>query len=89
MRAVPRLMAFTSPTFLFLFLPIVLAGAWISPRRFRRYLLLAAGIVFYAWGVRAFVLVVLGLDARRLGTRTRDAARAASADDTALGPRCS
>ena len=52
-------MAFTSPTFLFLFLPAVLLGAWLSPRWLRRYLLLTAGIVFYAWGVQWFVLVVL------------------------------
>ncbi len=53
-------MVFSSPTFLFLFLPLVLLGAWLSPRRLRRYFILAAGIVFYAWAVQGFVLVVLG-----------------------------
>ena len=51
-------MAFTSPTFLFLFLPVVLVAVWLSPRPLR-YLLIAAGFVFYAWGAGGFVFVVL------------------------------
>ncbi len=52
-------MVFSSPTFLFLFLPAVLIAAWLSPRPLRRYVLLLAGIVFYTWGVQGFVALVL------------------------------
>jgi alginate O-acetyltransferase complex protein AlgI len=51
---------FSSPTFLFVFLPVVLLATWASPLRLRRYVLLLAGIVFYAWGVQGLVFVVLG-----------------------------
>ena len=53
-------MVFSSPTFLFLFLPTVLLVTWLSPRRFRRFTLLLSGIVFYAWGVQEFVVLILG-----------------------------
>jgi alginate O-acetyltransferase complex protein AlgI len=53
-------MVFSAPTFLFVFLPAVLLLTWVAPLRARRYVLLLAGIVFYAWGVQGFVLVVLG-----------------------------
>lgn len=53
-------MVFSSPTFLFLFLPAVLIAVWVAPVRLRRFVLLAASLGFYAWGVQAFVLVIVG-----------------------------
>jgi alginate O-acetyltransferase complex protein AlgI len=52
-------MVFTNPTFLFAFLPLVLLATWAVPTRGRRFVLLAASLVFYAWGVQEFVLVVV------------------------------
>jgi alginate O-acetyltransferase complex protein AlgI len=49
---------FSSPTFLFAFLPIVLAATWAAPARGRRFVLLAAGAVFYIWGAQGVLLVL-------------------------------
>ena len=43
-------MLFSSPLFLFLFLPLVLAAYYILDRRFRNLILLVASLIFYAWG---------------------------------------
>jgi len=52
---------FTSIEFLFLFLPIVLAGYYLLPARLglRNCWLLAASLLFYAWGEPSFVVVML------------------------------
>lgn len=54
-------MLFTSLEFLFLFLPLVLAVHCLLPMRFglRNLWLLAASLLFYAWGEPTFVLVML------------------------------
>lgn len=52
-------MVFSSPIFLFLFLPAVLAITWVVPPPVRRIVLLLAGFGFYAWGAQAFVLVMI------------------------------
>jgi len=53
-------LAFTSPTFLFLFLPGALAVYWLCRwRRVRELFLLVASLVFYAWGEGAFVGLLL------------------------------
>lgn len=52
-------MVFSSPTFLFVFLPVALLAAWATPARFRRYTILLESIVFFAWGVQEFVFVML------------------------------
>ena len=55
-------MLFSSTTFLFWFLPPVLGLYFLIPRRARtarNILLLLASLVFYAWGERWFVLVML------------------------------
>ena len=61
-------MVFSSTTFLFLFLP---RRARRSTSRRRAVaatcVLIAAGLVFYAWGAGGFVFVVLLVDARGLG----------------------
>ena len=52
-------MLFSSPIFLFLFLPLVLGLAWLAPRRLRNVLLLLASLLFYAWGETFFVGVMI------------------------------
>jgi alginate O-acetyltransferase complex protein AlgI len=53
-------MVFSSAIFLFFFLPVLLAGYFLAPARLRNGLLLAASLVFYAWGERKYVAVLLG-----------------------------
>jgi alginate O-acetyltransferase complex protein AlgI len=52
-------MVFASPVFLFLFLPLTLAAHFALPRRWRNGVLLAASLVFYAWGEARYVPLVL------------------------------
>ena len=52
-------MLFTSMEFLFLYFPIVLAGYFFLPLKFRNYWLLIASLFFYAWGEPKFVLIML------------------------------
>jgi len=52
-------MVFSSVTFLFLFLPVVLGIYFITPTRLKNHVLLVASLIFYAWGEKVFVLVML------------------------------
>lgn len=52
-------MLFSSLVFLFLFLPLVLVGYYLLPRRARNGFLLVANFVFYGFGEPAFVLLML------------------------------
>ena len=52
-------MLFSSFEFLFLFLPLCVCGYYILPRMLRNAWLLAASLVFYAWGEPTFVLVMM------------------------------
>ncbi|RJF75956.1 MBOAT family O-acyltransferase [Rhodopseudomonas palustris] len=52
-------MLFSSPVFLFLFLPLLLLLYWSVPRPARNAVLLVASIVFYVWGERFFFVVML------------------------------
>ena len=52
-------MVFSSITFLFFFLPVVLTGYLCVGRRGRNFFLLAASLFFYLWGEQLFVLVML------------------------------
>ncbi|MEA4854066.1 MAG: MBOAT family protein [Christensenella sp.] len=52
-------MIFSSPLFLFIFLPIVLAVYYLLPRKFRNGFLLAANLVFYGWGEPVFILLMV------------------------------
>lgn len=52
-------MVFSSPTFLFLFLPLTLLAHLLVPRRARNACLLLASVVFYVWGAGGYVLVLL------------------------------
>ncbi|MBO7252142.1 MAG: MBOAT family protein [Oscillospiraceae bacterium] len=56
-------MLFSSNIFLFLFLPATLLAYYLIPssqRKLRNMLLLCVSLVFYAWGTREFVLVMIG-----------------------------
>ncbi len=52
-------MLFSSMTFVFLFLPLVFTAYLLTPLRFRNGLLLAASILFYAWGEPRYVAIML------------------------------
>ena len=54
-------MLFTEPTFLFAFLPILLALYQLPGVGYRNWLLLAASIIFYTRGAGSFTWLVLGL----------------------------
>ncbi len=51
-------MLFSSITFIFVFLPVVLGLYYLSPKKFRNAILLLASIVFYAWGEPKFLFVM-------------------------------
>jgi alginate O-acetyltransferase complex protein AlgI len=52
-------MVFSSPTFLFLFLPLVLAGASLTGPLGRNAFLCGASLLFYAWGEPLYVLLIM------------------------------
>ena len=52
-------MVFSSITFLFVFLPVVLLAYFLLPEKFRNYCLLLASLVFYAWGEPVYVVLML------------------------------
>ena len=52
-------MVFSSLLFLFRFLPVVLLGYFILPRKFRNLFLLIFSLVFYAWGEPTFVILMI------------------------------
>ena len=53
-------MLFSSPIFLFLFLPFVIAVCSLPGLKLRNRLLLLFSVVFYAWGEAFFVFLMLG-----------------------------
>lgn len=52
-------MVFSSFSFLFLFLPVVILGYILTPARFKNTFLFLLSLVFYAWGEPVFVFVML------------------------------
>jgi len=52
-------MVFSSLTFLYLFLPIVLISYYLTPVKYRNYPLLLASFVFYSWGGVSLTLLLL------------------------------
>ena len=52
-------MIFSSTVFLFVFLPVTLALYYLLSARYRNLLLLAASLVFYAWGEPVYVLLMI------------------------------
>jgi alginate O-acetyltransferase complex protein AlgI len=51
---------FSSPIFLFAFLPIILFFYYLSPKRFRNIVLLIASLIFYAWGEVFYIALMIG-----------------------------
>ncbi|MFZ4682547.1 MAG: MBOAT family O-acyltransferase [Terrimicrobiaceae bacterium] len=66
-------MLFTSPTFLFFFLPLTLAFYFLTP--WRNAALLTLSLVFYAWGEPYFVILLVAVIVLnfQLGLRISDA----------------
>ncbi len=52
-------MVFSSITFLFIFLPVFLALYYIVPPNFKNAVMLAASLIFYAWGEPVYILLML------------------------------
>jgi alginate O-acetyltransferase complex protein AlgI len=52
-------MVFSSPLFLFVFLPLALGLHLVAPKRLRNAVLLLASLFFYAWGETEYVAVML------------------------------
>lgn len=52
-------MVFSSPIFLFGFLPIILFAYYLSPRTIKNFVLLLASLIFYAWGEVFYVGVMI------------------------------
>ncbi len=52
-------MVFSSTVFLCIFLPLVLLGYYICPKRGRNLFLLIASLVFYAWGEPKYVFLMI------------------------------
>ena len=53
-------MIFSSVTFLFLFLPVVLLLAFAAGKKFRNHILLVGSLLFYVWGEGIFCLLLIG-----------------------------
>ena len=52
-------MLFSTPIFLFFFLPAVIVLYYLMKKNMRVYFLMLASLFFYAWGEKAYVLVML------------------------------
>lgn len=52
-------MVFSSTIFIFLFLPLTLFFTFLARREYRNLVLLAASLLFYAWGEREYVILML------------------------------
>lgn len=53
-------MVFSSLIFTFFFLPLILCLYFLAKDQYRNYILLAASIIFYAYGEPKFVLIMIG-----------------------------
>ena len=52
-------MLFSSMTFLFVFMPLVMAIYFLSKKEIRNYVLLVASIIFYAWGEPRYLAIMI------------------------------
>jgi len=52
-------MVFSSPIFLFFFLPALIVLYFSTPKQFKNSLLLLASLLFYAWGEGFYVALML------------------------------
>lgn len=53
------IMVFSSLTFLYVFLPLVLVAYYIAPMKGKNIIILISGILFYAWGEPFYVFLML------------------------------
>jgi alginate O-acetyltransferase complex protein AlgI len=54
-----KILIFSSVIFLFMFLPLTLAAVFLAAPKFRNLVLLIASLIFYAWGEKQLVLLLL------------------------------
>ncbi len=52
-------MLFSSPIFLFLFLPLTLVVYYLSPNKIKNLVLLIASLFFYTWGEKTLVILII------------------------------
>ena len=52
-------MYFSSLIFLFLYLPLVLGGYYLLPRRYRNFFLFLLNLVYYGWGEPRLIFLML------------------------------
>ena len=52
-------MVFSTPLFLFYYLPLVLLIYYLTPVRFRNFILLIASLFFYYWGEQSYTVIML------------------------------
>lgn len=52
-------MLFSSPIFLFLFLPITLILYFITPKKFKNFFLLIMSLGFYTWGEKELIILII------------------------------
>ncbi len=52
-------MLFSSPTFLFAFLPITLGLYFLAKDRYKNYILLITSLIFYAWGEPSYIVLMI------------------------------
>ncbi|MFA9380608.1 MAG: MBOAT family protein [Acetanaerobacterium sp.] len=74
-------MVFSSLTFLYLYLPLVLLFYYLAPKKARNFVLFVSGFVFYAWGEPLYVLlmsftILVDYTCGRLMTRFGESKRA-------------
>lgn len=52
-------MVFSEPLFLFVFLPLVMGGYYLSPKSMKNLFLAISGLIFYAWGEPIYVFITI------------------------------
>ena len=52
-------MVFSTPYFLFLYLPMVLLLYYISPLKWRNLVLMVVNLIFYGWGEPVYIIIML------------------------------
>ena len=52
-------MLFSSLTFIFLFLPIILIIYYLSNDKYKNYILLFFSLIFYSWGEPKYIILMI------------------------------
>ena len=52
-------MVFSSLTFLFAYLPLTLLVYFVSPLRWRNFVLLIVSLIFYGWGEPVYITIMV------------------------------